>query len=469
MLLHHCRAKSYNFFETQILKGIVETVQNESFAYWSLCVRIAFRCPTLALRLESRSRFLKEMKMRKFIFLLSALLVAGCSEEPAKISEDFPFKLSHRFQVSTENPHEVEHWVYVKEDGTTKVVEQIEYDTGVTTYIFYRPDQFAEKIIEYYPGKTPDLKERQIKSEVYFESESSDFKYHKGYLEDGTLVKTGRRFYDGSYKTITYFEDGKTLHKEQLFARDKFMISESEFRKNGNKSQLTTTDKYRNVFIWKYRDDNTLWLMYEVPSWPWSTPGGKYYREDGRSLFAEFKTYFREKIIVYVDESEKNRFRVQYDEVPEKSMTILVFDTKSGEVLYQQRWKLISGALDCSGSYTLEKTIVYKPGSTLYYRLVDRQVIMSADGKSIDKVRIPLKPDGGDSEGTEYQLYPSSFVASKRTFVKYKVVTCFESYLDGGYSEPLAQVDSKFVRHPDFVCLPIPEVPRRAKPNVWVR
>lgn len=407
--------------------------------------------------------------MRTTIVVLAALLLSSCGEEPEKTIENFPVRLSHRLQLSTKNPHEVEHWVYVKEDGVTKVVEQIEYDTGVTSYIFYRPDQFADKLIEYYPGKTPDVKNRQVKSEIVFEPESSDFQYHKGYLPDGTLVKTGRRLYDGSYKTITYFEDGKTLNKEQLFARDKFMISESEYRKDGSKSQVTTSDKYKNRFIWKYREDNTLWLMYEIPSWPWSTPGGKYYREDGRSILAEFKTYYKEKIIVYVDEHDKNRFRVQYDEDPQKGMTILAFDTKSGEVLFQQRWKHLSGSFNCDGKYLLEKTVQYKSGSTLYYRLVERQIIMTADGKSIDKVRIPIKPDGDESEGVDYYLYPSGFVASKRTFVKHRVVTRFESFLDGSYNEPLIQVNPGLLRHPDFTCLPIPEFERTAKPNVWVR
>lgn len=357
--------------------------------------------------------------------------------------------------LSVTNANELEHWVVYKSDNFTKMLEQIEYQDGVTTLLYFGPDNFATRMVEYYPASSPDGK-RQIKSEVYFKPRSSDFSSHQAFLKDGTLVKVGKRLYDNNYRTLTYFDDGVKLQKVQVFAFDKFMLSQSVYRKNGSKSQVTTTSPSRDTFVWNYDERGKLWMMYELPGATWMAPGGKFYRLDGRSVKAEFKMYELETNITYFDEREREIFEVSFKK-EEKEMVVLALHAKSGNPLYEQRWRHVNGKFDCTGKFALVQTSDYASGSVIYSRQSRREIIMSANSEYVRQIRVLTNPDE-ESQGVDYFLYPSGFLESKRTFVKDTVVTKVQNFADGVSRQKVIQVDPRLVKSPSVECLALPDI-----------
>lgn len=389
------------------------------------------------------------------LVLLFAAVLCGCSNPAPTKRPDLPTKLSHRTILSTNNPNELEHWVIYKQDKVTKALEQIEYSNGTSTYIYFGAGEFADKMVEYYPAKSLGAK-RQMKSEVLYMPGSSDFQSHRAFFPDGTMEKVGKRLYDGTYKTITYFDDGLKMQMQQVFAADKFKLSETVYRKDGSKSQVTTSDPNRNVFVWNYAANGKLWMMYELPRWTWLAPGGKFYHSDGRTAKAEFKLYQDETVITYLDHKEREETQVSFRK-QEQEMVILALNPGNGKPLWEQRWKHVSGKFDCTGQSTLVLTNDYKATSETYSRKIDREITMTAEGSYVAKVRV-LKNVDDESEGVDYFLYPSGFLASKQTFVKSTTVTRMQKFADGVSKEKITQIDSFLIEKPDLECLSLPDI-----------
>ncbi len=387
---------------------------------------------------------------------LSAVVFSGCGDTaPVGTTSSLPPKLSHRIRLSVTNANELEHWVIYKSDNVSKTLEQIEYQDGVTTLFYFGSDNFATRMVEYYPAASPDGK-RQMKSEVYYKPRSSDFSAHQAYLKDGTLVKVGKRLFDGNYRTLTYFDDGVKLQKVQFFSFDKFMLSQTVYRKNGAKSQVTTTNPSRDTFVWNYDEKGKLWMMYELPSLTWMAPGGKFYRLDGRAVKAEFKMYELETNITYFDERERETFEISFKK-EEKEMLVLAIHARSGNPLYEQRWRHVSGKFDCTGKFELLQTSEYAHGSVIFSRQAKREIIMSPDGRYVRQIRILTNPEV-ETQGVDYFLYPSGFLESKRNFVKDTIVTRAKNFADGVSKEKVIQVDSQLINYPSLECLALPDI-----------
>lgn len=358
------------------------------------------------------------------VLALSLILMSGSGNERKQIMTKFPDKLNQRVVLSVTRPLEREHVVEYAKDGVSKISERIEYINGMTTLIQYQGTQFAQKLIEFYPASSKSSG-RQIKSEIVFMPGSSDFQSHRAFRTDGTTLKTGQRRKDGTYETFTLYEDGKTVQKNQISSSDQFVVTERNWRKDGSTERIVTTDQARNVFVWHYRPDNTLWMMYEYSTKGWHMPSGKFYRPDGDSVKAEFKLFSDRNIVSYFDDAKRELFQIIYRK-EESDKLVLVFNPADHKPLFEQRWKHISGNFDCTGIYRLIQTEVAQAGNDLSDRKVWRRITMSEQGDlavRLEEFKVP-----GDE---------SSAIVWQGTNVK---------------------VDSVLVRHPDYECLALPEI-----------
>lgn len=323
----------------------------------------------------------KSNLLKACLFLVCAALigfVSGNSNEKKTFSAKFPDKLNQRVVLSVTNSLEREHVVLYANDGLSKVSERIEYVDGTTTLIQYDGSQFARKLTEFYPDSNQSGK-RRVKSEIVFMTGSSDFQSHKAYRPDGTTIKIGERQKDGTYETFTLYEDGKTVEKNQISTPDQFVQTQKVWRKDGSTEKIITTDKNRYVFVWNYRPNNTLWMMYIFSTKGWSMPSGKFYDLDGKSVQMEFKLYSDQTVFVYPNSAGQAEYQVSYrPEAGEKS--ILALNPATQKPLFEQRWKHVSGNFDCTGTFSFIQTELFKPESDYASHKVERRILASELG-----------------------------------------------------------------------------------------
>lgn len=326
----------------------------------------------------TKSTFFKACMFLGFASLIG--LVSASSHEKKTFLSKFPDKLSTRAVLSVTNALEREHVVLYANDGLSKVSERIEYVDGTTTLIQYDGSRFARKLTEYYPDSNQSGK-RRVKSEIVFMTDSSDFQSHKAYRPDGTTIKTGERRKDGTYETFTLYEDGKTVEKNQISAPDQFVQTQKVWRKDGSTEKIITTDKNRYVFVWNFRPNNTLWMMYIFSTKGWSMPSGKFYDPDGKSVQMEFKLLSDQTVFIYPNSAGQAEYQVSYKpEAGEKS--ILALDPATQKPLFEQRWKHVSGNFDCSGTFSFIQTELFKPESEYESRKVERRILASELGNN---------------------------------------------------------------------------------------
>lgn len=374
--------------------------------------------------METSSRSTLSTACFFLVLALSLAFVSGSSKEQKQPISKFPDKLNQRVVLSVTNSLEREHVVEYAKDGVSKISERIEYADGMTTLIQYQGKQFAQKLLEFYPS-TSQSSERRVKSEIVFMPGSSDFHSHRAFRPDGTTIKTGQRRKDGTYETFTFYEDGKTVEKNQISSPDQFIVTERNWRKDGSTERIVTTDQVRNVFVWHYRPDNTLRMMYQYSTKGWHMPGGKFYRPDGESIKAEFKLFSDRTIVSYFDVAKREQLQIVYRK-EEGDKLVLVFNPANHKPLFEQRWKHISGSFDCTGVYRLIQTEVAQAGSEPSSRKVWRRITMSEQGDlavRLEELKIP-----GDE---------SSAIVWQGSNVK---------------------VDSVLISHPDYECLALPEI-----------
>lgn len=390
-----------------------------------------------------------------FSALAMVLVLSACgSESPNMVREDFPQKLSTRVRIISQKPQEVDRWVYM--NGDMKTLEQIQYVDGVTTYVFFRPDETAEKIIELHPAQNGETK-RRLKTEVIFEADGLAYASHKALRLDGTLLKEGRRLEDRSYSTITYFEDGVTKQKVALYKADKSLVSELLVDRDGTKLLETVTDSENNLVSKSWRRDGTLAMQYKKSQYAYGGVSGTYYEADGVTVKAEFSMTSWQNSISFPNVSGK-RIDFSFETRGAKRMTVLVSDFKSGSPLYQQVYAHDGKSpFDLTGNYTLTMVEEYEGTGNLYNRKLKRRITVGTDGKTISKVFIP-QSQWYDYNGLEFTLYPSGFIQSKKN-VGWNVQPNQQSFKDGVYTDPVAVVNQpEFTQTPQVEKLSLPDI-----------
>lgn len=390
-----------------------------------------------------------------FSALAMVLVLSACgSESPNMVREDFPQKLSTRVRIISQKPQEVDRWVYM--NGDMKTLEQIQYVDGVTTYVFFRPDETAEKIIELHPAQNGEAK-RRLKTEVIFEADGLAYASHKALRLDGTLLKEGRRLEDRSYSTITYFEDGVTKQKVSLYKADKSLVSELLIDRDGTKLLETVTDSENNLVSKSWRRDGTLSMQYKKSQYAYGGVSGTYYEADGVTVKAEFSMTSWQNSISFPNVSGK-KIEFSFDTRGAKRMTVLVSDFSSGSPLYQQIYAHDSKSpFDLTGNYKLTTVEEYEGTGNLYNRKLKRRITVGTDGKTISKVFIP-QSQWYEYNGLEFTLYPSGFIQSKKN-VGWNVQPNQQNFKDGVYTDPVAVVNQpEFTQTPQVERLSLPDI-----------
>lgn len=390
-----------------------------------------------------------------FSALAMVLVLSACgSESPNMVREDFPQKLSTRVRIISQKPQEVDRWVYM--NGDMKTLEQIQYVDGVTTYVFFRPDETAEKIIELHPAQNGEAK-RRLKTEVIFEADGLAYASHKALRLDGTLLKEGRRLEDRSYSTITYFEDGVTKQKVALYKADKSLVSELLVDRDGTKLLETVTDSENNLVSKSWRRDGTLAMQYKKSPYTYGGVTGAYYEADGVTVKAEFSMSSWRNTMSFPNLSGK-RIDVSFETSGGKRMIMLVSDFSSGSPLYQQIYAHDGKSpFDLTGNYKLTTVEEYEGTGNLYNRKLKRRITVGTDGKTISKVFIP-QSQWYDYNGLEFTLYPSGFIQSKKN-VGWNVQPNQQNFKDGVYTDPVAVVNQpEFIQTPQVERLSLPDI-----------
>jgi len=390
-----------------------------------------------------------------FSLLALAFLLTACGQEsPNMVQEDYPQKLSTRVRINSQKPQEVDRWEYVKDE--LKTLEQIQYVDGVTTYIFFRPDQTAEKIVELHPVQNGEDK-RRLKTEVIFEADGLAYASHKSLRLDGTLIKEGRRLDDRTYSTVTFFEDGVTKQKVSVYKPDKSLVSELQIDRDGTKLLETVTDKDNYLVSKSWRRDGSLFMTYKKPPYAYGGVTGAYYEADGVTIKAEFSMSGWQNSISFPDVSGK-RLEFSFETSGGKRMTVLVSDAATGTPLYMQFYAHDGKSpFDLRGNYTLASVEHYDGTGTRFSRKLKRRITLGADGVTVVKVFVP-QSQWYDYNGLEYTLYPSGFIQSKKN-VGWNAQPNLQNFQDGALTDPIVVVNQPELKQlPQVEKLPLPEI-----------
>jgi len=387
--------------------------------------------------------------------LLSAALLSSCSEnEPAGKIFDLPSKSSNRVVIDSNDVNVDEHWIVYSDDGASKQLERIEYLDGTSTFIYFGVNDFAEKLVEFYPAKSKDTK-RQMKTEVFFMPQSASFKSHRSFLENGTQIKAGERLPDFTYKTLTFFDDGQMVKSEQIFAWDQFKISERVYRQNGSLSQSTMSTLERDVFVDSYDQSGKLWMSYKIPSQKWFAPTGEIFRSDGKTVKINFGLYQEETVLDYFDSSERQTFEVRFRK-SEKEMQILAFNPATSNPVWEQSWRHISGSFDCSGEFVLSRVDLFARQSANGDSIRERRFVMTPEGDRVAKLRVFDKES--EAEGVDYLLYSSGYAALRQTYKEDEKVVSERKYKDRVLKPKSIGFNASLTRRPKLECPVLPDI-----------
>ncbi len=387
--------------------------------------------------------------------LLSAALLSSCSEsEPAGKIFDLPSKASNRVVIDSNDANVDEHWIVYSDDGASKQLERIEYRDGTSTFIYFGVNDFAEKLVEFYPTKSRGA-ERQMKTEVFYMPQSANFKSHRAFLENGTLIKTGERLPDFTYKTLTFFDDGQTVKSEQIFALDQFKISERVYRQNGSLSQSTRSTLEREVFVDSYDQSGKLLMSYKIPSQKWFAPTGEIFRSDGKTVKVNFGLYQEETVLDYFDSSKRQTFEVRFRK-SEKEMQILAFNPGTANPVWEQSWRHVNGFFDCSGEYVLSRVDLFAKQSANGDIIREKRFVMTPEGDKVAKLRVFNKES--ETEGVDYILYPSGYASLRQSFKDDEKVVSERNYKDRVLKPRSNGFSSSLTRRPKLECPVLPNI-----------
>ncbi len=383
------------------------------------------------------------------ILVAALVLVVSSWSDHRTMSVDFPEKLNHRVVVNPESDKESSHIEYRKDDGT-RVIAEIDYTNGVTSYVFYRPDGKAvAKVLDFYPEDNPDEEKRRLKGETYFADDGHSLKTHLIYREDGTVERHGARLPDGMYKTVYFGADGKSVEKVRVFDQREYLFSEVAYREDGSIEYKTEKDD-GYLTTTSFREDGSVFSIVENVG---TVQKGRYFQADGTTLKAKFEKYTWKLEFEYFDEKGVLQYVVNYYDDRMEVQGI----SEADKILYEQDLKLVGDKTSyCDGTYNFTEVTEYHMwGPGRYQKKVKRVIEFASDGKTPLRVTVPT------NKSLKY-IY---------TLDDQGVVTAVEEkgnqtgYGSGGATLPAVSykvgdkvdIDPELVVRKEFECLSIPE------------
>lgn len=382
------------------------------------------------------------------------LLYFSLKSEPVSSppKEEFPYKISNRISVPTQGKDEERRIEHYDTDNVTLMLREIWYKNGITTYIHFRANKTASRMVEYYPAPK-DAPDRALKTEVHYEDDGSLFRNHRSLRQDGTLIKKGERQENGTYRTLTYFDDGLKIERVQNFARNKSLIDETIFRQDGSKSRLTLVNKYYEREVTLFRPDQTVWMTVTMQQYFYGGSEGKVWSDDGKKVLYTFSinSYMTRMFIPNPDDTPN--LSISFERTQTGHLTINKL-TADRQTKYSQVYHRKSGSEHgCGGTYVLKHVDDYAADNTENGKRPFRRIFIADDETTVKAVAFPDQNYYYSGKGVVYELHPSGFVSSKKIYSNHKTIDSEENFPDEKYRESKTEVaDRELLQRPAFPC-----------------
>lgn len=241
-----------------------------------------------------------------------ALLLSGCGKSDDSSQKDDSTPASNAPAVRmprvefmpADSDERLRRHIYGGKDGQTEVEVDIEYRDGRTAALYLREDGTLKEAREFYSGA------RGIKQDNIYDADGKTVRAHQEFNDTGRLHLDRELLKDGSTRTTTYYDDGKTPVKVELSLPDT-TLDTTWYRKDGSlwaKShqvagtvvrvecytggKLVQLREYANdqQTITVYRDDGTVaykqyWVKGGAGFWyPYALHSVDEYAPDGKTI-----------------------------------------------------------------------------------------------------------------------------------------------------------------------------------------
>jgi hypothetical protein len=326
---------------------------------------------------------------------------------PQDWSMPFPGKTKVRVTAPPASVGEdIRYVTYPSKDSTIPEEEQIEYKTGVTGYIFYRPDGTIRETTEYWPAAQGST-QRQLKSGSLRTDDGANFLSDKSFRKDGTREREGLRLADGTYQIDFYFADGVRLERHQLVSAAGKPLLEQVYRDNGALKGFTQVDATGKMTITTYYEDGKKESLTIVPSVYYENTTATYYFPDGVTVSRKIEWTSYNVSVQYNRPNGTQRLLFQETTYSSGSASWTHYDTRGFPTLRQE--------------YRVETKVdpkTGKPVKTYLLREVNelnssgketREITFAADGVTPTGVFIP-KPPGNYWSGIRKTFRPDGTI-----------------------------------------------------------
>lgn len=394
------------------------------------------------------------------VFLLTRFTKLS-NHEPAvdstllEIKAQFPGKVANRISIPAQGSNEESRTEFYDSDNVTLLAREIVYKNGVTSYFYFRKNKIAERMEEFYPADNGS-KTRALKTKVIYEEDGALFASHQSWRPDKTLIKNGSRQNNGTYRTITYFEDGVTIERVQNFTRKREMTDETVHRKDGVISRVTLITKNREREVTLFRPDAASEIVHmtmTISRSQYNGVKGQLFSEDGSKVVSHFELRSYQSEFTYLDADEKPHLMVRFERTVAGHLTIKTIVQDAQVKLSQVYLRRDGSEHGCGGSYALNSVDEFAADNSAIGMRPFRRIYLAEDEVTIKSVTIPDQTFSFMGKGTLYELYPSGFVAKKKVFSSPNTISSVTDYADKQYREPAAEVtDRSIFKRPDFQC-----------------
>ena len=229
-------------------------------------------------------------------------------------------------------------------DGITQLSGTIYWNSGLIEDLTFTKNIVVSSV-EYYPldDKVGDAHMiRGAKRAVSKFADGVTYTYHAVYRPDGTLERVGKLLQaGGSYQSLFYFEDGKTVSRERIFDGQKHFRQEKIYRPDGSlvASIYSKAGDFNKTETALYRDDGTLYADFTRD--PIDGEKGHVYTDDGKSMILEYVRDYYSLQEIFLD-PQGNLMQNRDGSRMGGLLTVRGYKSVNGKMLmqYRQRWTL---------------------------------------------------------------------------------------------------------------------------------